>query len=91
MDKNGRLRGDTMKVATRAHARVLVRELPTLIPYMDHHALPQGFKLFGDVLVCANFRSDGFGRVKENRNCLVEKGIDYNMEKQKIEKSLLEE
>lgn len=68
----------------------LVSKLPTPISNMFHHALPQSLQVLGQVSVGENSQNDEFDQVKEEREGLLEDMKAYEIETEKLEKTLLE-
>lgn len=68
----------------------LTRYLPIPITNVVHHALVQGLDLLGDVLVGEKSRNDEFEEVKEEQYRLPEEVILYKVEKETLEKTLIE-
>lgn len=57
---------------------------------MAHHALGQVWEVPGDLSVDESSRNDEFERTKEERDGLLDEENAYNLEKEKLEKTLVE-
>lgn len=68
----------------------LVRELPTSIPDVVHHARTQGLEVLGDFLEGENSRSDELEQAKEKLKRLSRDVIAYKMGNENLEKTLLQ-